>query len=140
MHHEIILSSYPLCIEWLPTFQGEKSNLMIVGTMLPEIEIWNLDSENCDPVAVLGDLDASEKSKKMVTKFGKKQVTSIPENTHTDSVMSLSLNPFQQEYLLSGSADNTVRVWDLEELVCKMTYSDLHHDKVQAVRWNRVNE
>lgn len=54
--------------------------------------------------------------------------------------MAISLNPFQLEYLLSGSADKTVRVWDLDELVCKATYADLHTDKVQAVRWNRVNE
>lgn len=42
--------------------------------------------------------------------------------------------------MLSGSADKTIRVWDLDELACKMTYSNLHTDKVQAVRWNRVNE
>lgn len=60
--------------------------------------------------------------------------------THTDAVMCLSLNPFQSEYLASGSADKTVRVWDLDELTCKMVYSDLHTDKVQAVRWNLKNE
>lgn len=54
--------------------------------------------------------------------------------------MSLSLNPFQQEYLLSGSADHTVRIWDLDDMGCKATYRDLHNDKVQAVRFNRVNE
>lgn len=54
--------------------------------------------------------------------------------------MSLSLNPHQREYLLSGSADKTIRIWDLDELACKATYSNLHTDKVQAVRWNRVNE
>jgi periodic tryptophan protein 1 len=54
--------------------------------------------------------------------------------------MTISLNPFQREYLLSGSADTTVRVWDLDELTCKATYTDLHSDKVQAVRWNRANE
>ena len=54
----------------------------------------------------------------------------IPEDTHTDAVMSLSLNQFEREYLLSGSADKTVRVWDLEEAQCKATYSDLHTDKV----------
>jgi periodic tryptophan protein 1 len=42
--------------------------------------------------------------------------------------------------LLSGSADKTVRVWDLEEAQCKAVYSDLHNDKVQAVRWNKVNK
>ena len=62
------------------------------------------------------------------------------EHTHTDAVMSLSANPFQLEYLASGSADHTVRIWDLDESVCKATYTDIHTDKVQAVRWNRKNE
>jgi len=54
--------------------------------------------------------------------------------------MCLSLNPFQSEYLASGSADHTVRIWDLDEGICKMTYREVHTDKVQSVRWNRVNE
>lgn len=54
VHHEIILSSYPLCIEWLSNWQGQNTNHVIVGTFLPEIEIWNLDSESCEPTAVLG--------------------------------------------------------------------------------------
>jgi periodic tryptophan protein 1 len=54
--------------------------------------------------------------------------------------MCMSLNPFQKEYLLSGSADMTVRVWDLDDIQCKATYTTLHTDKVQAVRWNRHNE
>lgn len=62
------------------------------------------------------------------------------DDTHTDAVMSISLNPFQPEYLASGSADKTVRIWDIDELACKATYSQLHSDKVQAVKWNRVNE
>jgi len=28
----------------------------------------------------------------------------------------------------------------LDEIACKATYSNLHSDKVQAVRWNRINE
>lgn len=105
---------------------------MIVGTFQPEIEIWNLDSENCDPVAVLGSVDDSEKQKKLIKKFGSKNASArkISETTHTDAVMSISLNRFQKEYLLSGSADTTVRVWDIDELTCKATYSDLHSDKV----------
>jgi periodic tryptophan protein 1 len=83
----------------------------------------------------------SDQQKKLVKKFGSKNASAqkLAENTHTDAVMCLSLNPFQREYLLSGSADNTVRVWDLDELACKATYT-LHTDKVQAVRWNKVNE
>ncbi len=35
VHHEIILSSYPLCIEWLNTFRGELVNYVVVGSFLP---------------------------------------------------------------------------------------------------------
>lgn len=63
-------------MEWLNTWQGQKTNHVIVGTFLPEIEIWNLDSENCEPTAILGSLKKSEeskaKNKKLVTKFKKK--------------------------------------------------------------------
>ena len=54
--------------------------------------------------------------------------------------MALSLNPFQLEYLASGSADQTVRIWDLDEVECKATYKELHSDKVQLVKWNSINE
>jgi len=60
VHHEVILGAYPLCIEWMPKWHGKKANIIAVGTFLPEIEIWNLDSESCDPIAVLGSIDLSE--------------------------------------------------------------------------------
>ena len=63
VHHEIILGAYPLCMEWLNTWQGAKTNHMIVGTFMPEIEIWNLDSESCEPTAILGSNDKGEKAK-----------------------------------------------------------------------------
>ena len=52
VHHEIMLSAFPLSIEWLNCSlssimeQGaklEKGNYAIVSSFLPEIEIWNLD-------------------------------------------------------------------------------------------------
>ena len=146
VHHEVILGAYPLCLEWIPSWDGKKANMMAVGTFLPEIEIWNLDSESVDPIAVLGSLELSEQAKEtsasLAKKYKKQRSPNLPYSdvTHTDSVMSLSLNPFQGEYLASGSADHTVRIWDLDEATCKATYKDSHTDKVQVVRWNRVNE
>jgi len=38
VHHEIILSAYPLCLEWIPIVQGaeeEKGNFLAVGTFMP---------------------------------------------------------------------------------------------------------
>lgn len=54
VHHEIILSSYPLCMEWLNSHRNERVNYVVVGTFLPEIEIWNLDKEDCEPIYTLG--------------------------------------------------------------------------------------
>ena len=87
VHHEIILGSYPLCLEWLSEWQKESSNHMIVGTFLPEIEIWNLDSENCEPSHILGNVKKSEEWK---SKTGGKGFEDI--GTHTDAIMCLSLN------------------------------------------------
>jgi periodic tryptophan protein 1 len=57
VHHEIILSSYPLCIEWLNNFRGENVNYVIVGSFLPQIEIWDLNREDCEPIYTLGGAD-----------------------------------------------------------------------------------
>jgi periodic tryptophan protein 1 len=42
--------------------------------------------------------------------------------------------------LASGSADTTVKIWDLEELACKANITNLHKNKVQLVRWSPKNE
>ena len=54
--------------------------------------------------------------------------------------MCLSLNPIQKEYLASGSEDQTVRIWDLDDLQCKCKFDKIHKDKVQVVKWNAKNE
>jgi len=51
VHHDIMLSSFPLALEWLPvepsSFEGDQAsvgNYAIVGTFYPDIEIWPLDT------------------------------------------------------------------------------------------------
>lgn len=100
-----------------------------MGTFLPEIEIWNLDSENCEPVAILGSLEKSEDVKSGKIKV-QKYNTPDDIGSHTEAVMCLSLNPIQSEYLASGSEDSTVRIWDLDDLQCKATFENLHKEKV----------
>lgn len=55
MHHDFILSSFPVCLEWLGANFGKvennqvnKGNFAIVGLMEPGVELWNLDA--LDPV------------------------------------------------------------------------------------------
>jgi periodic tryptophan protein 1 len=90
VHHEMILGAMPLCLEWLKSYHGKKSNHIVVGTFLPEIEIWNLDSENVEPVAILGSLEKSEDVKSGGIKQFKK---GEDVGTHTEAVMCLSVNP-----------------------------------------------
>ena len=59
-----------------------------MGTFLPEIEIWNLDSEDCEPTAVLGNNKNSKKDP--LNKFKKNK---DDDESHTDAIMCLSLNP-----------------------------------------------
>jgi len=67
VHHEIMLSAYPLCMEWIPVIKDEESNkfhnvnLLAVGTFLPDIEIWDLDDhEAIEPNKLLGNRESYE--------------------------------------------------------------------------------
>ena len=63
VHHDIILSSYPICMEWIGADytavdddnKVSKGNFSIIGTFLPEIEIWDIDEKDpVEPYALLG--------------------------------------------------------------------------------------
>lgn len=67
-----MLSSFPLCLEWLPYTPGSlatggtKANYVIVGSFLPEIEIWNLDELNAlEPEFTLGGTVTQSKKKSL---------------------------------------------------------------------------
>ena len=128
-HHDVILAKCPLTMEWVGYDPGEQGpgNLAAVGYLTPEIELWDLDVVNTlDPAFVLG----GRKSKTRVSK--KKKTTG-----HTDSVMSLSWNHHHGQILASGSADNTVGIWDLMSGTAT-TFLVHHSDKVGTIQWHPV--
>ncbi len=97
VHHDIELSAYPLCVEWLPVnYQSNtKANYAIVSSFLPEIEIWNLDVlDAVEPDVTLGKSD--EDDGKYFKNLKKKKKVPTNELQHTDSVMSLNVNPFNK--------------------------------------------
>jgi periodic tryptophan protein 1 len=138
VHHDIILPAIPLCVEWLdipPPGSSDVSkhgNFCAIGTMDPEIEIWNLDLvDTMYPDAVLGaaPTDANGKKKK------KKKKAKANDTYHVDAVLSLSSNRSHRNLLASGSADQTIKLWDLTTTQCAKSYN-YHTDRVCAVTWH----
>lgn len=162
VHHDIMLPSFPLCLEWLdfPPLQSvdgsmvaddpkqKFGNYIAVGTFDPEIEIWSLDTlEALYPDLILGrpDKTAAHVPKPAGTGKKKKKKTKHREKSahhHVDAVLSLSWNRLHRNLLLSASADRTVKLWDLsrdptgDENSGALRSFDIHKDKVQAVKWN----
>ncbi|KAG9051523.1 hypothetical protein FS837_004033 [Tulasnella sp. UAMH 9824] len=154
-HHDILLPSFPVCLEWLDyppfssTTDSKTGNYVAVGTLDPDIEIWSLDViESIFPDALLGDPKNKTRDETgapiMVPSPSKKeQKRRKPKANaeyHIDAILDLSWNRSHRNLLASASADKTVKLWDLSrELNSTAIRSfDLHRDKVQAVQWNRV--
>ncbi|XP_026323363.1 periodic tryptophan protein 1 homolog [Hyposmocoma kahamanoa] len=121
VHHDLILPWFPLCIEWLshdPT-DPNPGNLCALGGMDPVIQVWDLDIENClEPAFKLGKKPNKKKKTKRVG--------------HKDAVLDLSWNSNFSHVLASGSADNTVLLWDLDQGT-PHTKLDYFQDKVQSL-------
>ncbi|OSX57595.1 hypothetical protein POSPLADRAFT_1185570 [Postia placenta MAD-698-R-SB12] len=165
-HHDLMLPSFPLCLEWLdfppvtsPSAQGSAGspakqfgNYIAVGTLEPEIEIWSLDVvEAMYPDMVLGRPDKTAAHVPTPLGTGKKKRKKTKHRAasaahHVDAVLSLSWNRTHRNLLASASADRTVKLWDLnrdptisgvgEEGQGALRSFDVHKDKVQAVQWN----
>lgn len=140
---------------------GDKANMVAVGTMDPGIEVWDLDvADQVEPAATLGGYgpltaaadeaaawaqqadDSSSKAGKKKAKAKAKKAAAkalserpLKAGSHSGAVMALSWNAEYRNVLASGSADSTVKVWDLATCSCAHTLSH-HSDKVQAVAWN----
>ncbi|PSR74035.1 hypothetical protein PHLCEN_2v10174 [Hermanssonia centrifuga] len=164
VHHDLMLPSFPLCLEWLnfpPASSSSNSsespakqfgNYIAVGTLDPEIEIWSLDTvEAMYPDMVLGRPDKTAAHVPMPLGTGKKKRRKTKHREvstahHVDAVLSLSWNKTHRNLLASASADRTVKLWDLsrsptisgegEEGQGALRSFSIHKDKVQAVQWN----
>ncbi|GAB0132951.1 hypothetical protein EsDP_00001371 [Epichloe bromicola] len=152
VHHDIMLPAIPLALEWLDmpvsnsgADKHGKGNFVAVGTMDPDIEIWDLDTIDCMyPNAILGqggnaeageEEEKKKKKKKKKSKKGKKAKAN--DAYHVDAVLSLAANRQHRNLLASASADKTVKLWDLNTAQCAKSYS-YHTDKVCSLAWHNT--
>mmetsp|Transcript_29966 Transcript_29966/g.41828 ORF Transcript_29966/g.41828 Transcript_29966/m.41828 type:complete len:439 (-) Transcript_29966:88-1404(-) len=61
-------------------------------------------------------------------------------DAHTREVNCVAFNPFSEYLLLTGSADNTVGLWDLRNLKTKLHSFESHVDQVFTVDWSPFSE
>ncbi|KAI7902100.1 WD40-repeat-containing domain protein [Cokeromyces recurvatus] len=134
VHHDIMLPAFPLCLEWLDFHTNPNKlnnqnnntagNYVAIGTFDPNIEIWDLDTiDVMFPETILGYTDKTKKRSKKVN-----------SEYHVDAIMDLAWNKHHRNFLLSSSADGTVKLWDLTTSKCVQSYTH-HTDKVQSVVW-----
>ncbi|XP_055626163.1 periodic tryptophan protein 1 homolog [Toxorhynchites rutilus septentrionalis] len=104
VHHDFLLPSPPLCIEWLSFDPGsdKSGNLCAIGCMDPVITLWDLDiQDSLEPICKLGSKGSRKKNK--------------PKIGHSDAVLDLSWNRHLEHILASGSVDQSVILWDMED-------------------------
>lgn len=161
VHHEFVVPAFPLCVQWLnanpkPTPDADgvvqtTGSFAAVGSFLPGIEIWNVDIMNpLEPTCILGGyesqqdkalldaLDEAANSSTKKSKKGKKKTEIKPKlkpNSHSDAVMCLAWHQAIPTRLASGSADTTIKLWDVTTQQCVETLRR-HKDKVQSIEWN----
>jgi periodic tryptophan protein 1 len=141
VHHDIMLPGIPLCLEWLdiPVGKGsearETGNFVAVGTMEPDIEIWDLDVvDSMYPNAILGQ-GGQDAGNAAPSKKKSKKKSKANDEYHIDSVLALAANRQHRNLLASASADRTVKLWDLTTTSCAKSYSH-HTDKVCSLDWH----
>lgn len=81
VHHDFLLPSFPLCIEWMhyDPETKEPGNVCAIGSMDPVITIWDLDiQDSLEPILKLG----SKKNRRK----------NIEASGHKDAVLDLSWN------------------------------------------------
>ncbi|GFE52863.1 periodic tryptophan 1 homolog, putative [Babesia ovis] len=115
--HSIVVGSFPLSVEIIPNLPNH-GPLVASGTYETHIDIW--DMRHIDLLEPTISLGSSKKSQAVA---------------HLDAVQCLSSSTHVAQLLASGSADTTVKIWDLQEGQVLHSF-DHHTSNVQVVQFS----
>ncbi|XP_063992664.1 gem-associated protein 5 [Diachasmimorpha longicaudata] len=122
------------CLTWHPDSTATDLNLshfrnyLAASTTSPIITVFDMS-------AMIEMLNKREQSKDTSQNFYKVLANL---SGHSDRIYSLAWSPHISGYLVSGSADNTVQVWNIERQEILGTYTD-HWGAVQSVMWSPLD-
>ncbi|KAK2937525.1 hypothetical protein FoTM2_000743 [Fusarium oxysporum f. sp. vasinfectum] len=136
VHHDIMLPAIPLCVEWIdmpvnkPGAEKDSTgNFVAVGTMDPDIEMrslprWGVESDvenvRWDPHDPNFFFVSTENG--VIHYHDVRNAPSDPTGTkavwtlqaHDESVSSFDINPVVPGYMVTGSTDKTVKLWNIQ--------------------------
>jgi periodic tryptophan protein 1 len=145
MHHEIVLKTPPLCLTRMyfdPTANESYGCYVAIGGTTSRIDVWDIDDfDPLEPVISLGSENydtrignCEHNSLKRAKKINRSLVDKN-RNGHFDSILCLCWNPLSRNVLASGSADHTVKIWEISKKTCEHTHI-YHEGNVNSVSWN----
>lgn len=150
VHHDLMLPSFPLCVEWInyrPSAENSQENVgnfAAIATFEPQIEIWDLDSlDKAFPDVILGEAPSSNSFQTLTKKKKKTKAKNKGHvhSHHTDAVLSLAHNKIHRNVLASTSADSTVKLWDLATGTVVKSFDKIHEGKVVSTsQWHPLEE
>jgi len=140
VHHDYMIDAPPLALapfNYDPGSPNLKGNLLAVGTMKPQISIWDLDIVNAiEPVMKLGKSSKSQRNGGRNRRAANQQ-SGVGKISHTDAVLSLDWNQNSQHILASGSADCSIILWDIEEAKGSKCFTNFE-GMIQSIQWHPV--
>eukprot|EP00995_Heteronema_vittatum_P007162 NODE_229_length_1613_cov_175.619565_g162_i0.p1 GENE.NODE_229_length_1613_cov_175.619565_g162_i0~~NODE_229_length_1613_cov_175.619565_g162_i0.p1 ORF type:complete len:437 (+),score=133.84 NODE_229_length_1613_cov_175.619565_g162_i0:115-1425(+) len=134
MRTDIIMPTPPLDVAWLNFGPSGTTSMAVVGSMLPVIDIFDLDRVDYRPIAQLGGCIKDKDNYRDISE--KKRLRLLKPGSHQDAVLAVAPNHMQRNVLATGSADQTIKLWDLEKLECAQTYEGFYQSEVAQLAWH----